>query len=488
MRVAVGGYLVVANSFATQRTGLGQFQRSKLSGDDLINRMGRGDNAIAGFLRGAREQAWNVAPLDYFFPGLAGKNTDEAHQWAKETLMSSLRKAQPLDGVFLQMHGTAASDSIADCDGDLLRSIRAVVGDRVPVIASLDGHANVSQLMASAATMLIGVKTNPHYDFLTVGQQAARVMAGALDGSLRPSMAWAQPALVAPLQKLYVAPGWPMDHLMRLANNRSAGNAHVLDISLLGGFFVSDRLETGPSVVATTNGEQSLGSEIAHEIKEAFWARRREFLTDMVPVADAVREAISTDDSPVILGDLADSGGAGTPGDGTAILAELLRQNARGAVVGNIADPGAVQQAMTVGVGKQVTLTVGGKVDRFHGEPVSLAGRVRVIHDGVYTASTKFNFGTYHRGPTVVVDCGGTEVILTSRACLVFEPNHFRSLGIEPAQRKIIVCKAELQHRAGMATVGRTFIDVDAPGLATQDLSRLPFREIRRPVFPLDNI
>jgi microcystin degradation protein MlrC len=87
-----------------------------------------------------------------------------------------------------------------------------------------------------------------------------------------------------------------------------------------------------------------------------------------------------------------------------------------------------------------------------------------------------------------VIDCGGTEVILTSRACLVFEPNHFRSVGIEPLECKILVCKAEMQHRAGMATVARTFIDVDAPGLATQDLRRLPFKEIRRPVFPLDDI
>jgi microcystin degradation protein MlrC len=488
MRVAVGGYLVVANSFATQRTGLERFQRSQLSGDELITRMAHGDSAIAGFLHGARKHGWNVAPLHYFFPGLAGKNTDEAHQWAKETLVSSLRKALPLDGVFLQLHGTAATDTIADCDGDLLRAIRGVVGEEVPVFASLDGHANVSHLMAEQATMLIGVKTNPHHDFLTVGEQAARVMGGAIEGSLRPVMAWGQPALVAPLQKLYVAPGWPMDHLMRLARNRAAGNARVLDISLLGGFFVSDRQETGPSVVATTNGEPGLGREIADEIKEACWARRRDFLTDMVSVFEAVREAIATEENPVILGDLADSGGAGTPGDGTAILAELLKQNARDAVVGNIADPAAVKQAVAAGVGKQVTLTVGGKVDGFHGDPVSISGRVRVIHDGVYTASTKFNFGTYHRGPTVVVDCGGTEVILTSRPCLVFEPNHFRSLGIEPLQRKILVCKAELQHRAGMATVGRTFIDVDAPGLATQDLRRLPFKEIRRPVFPLDDI
>jgi microcystin degradation protein MlrC len=488
MRVAVGGYLAVANSFATQRTGLEHFQRSQLAGDDLINRMSRGDSAIAGFLRGAREQGWNVAPLHYFFPGLAGKNTDEGHQWAKETLVNGLRKAQPLDGIFLQLHGTSASDSIPDCDGDLLRAIRGVVGERVPLIASLDGHANVSQLMASQATMLIGVKTNPHYDFLAVGYQAARIMAGMVDGSLRPEMCRAQPALVAPLQKLYVAPGWPMDHLMRLARNRAAASARVMDISLLGGFFVSDRLETGPSVLVTTDGEPGLGREIADEINEAFWARRREFLTDMVPVTDAVREAVATDEYPVVLGDLADSGGAGTPGDGTAILAELLRQNARSAVIGNIADPAAVQQAIAAGVGKPVTLTVGGKVDRFHGEPASISGRVRVLHDGIYTASTRFNFGTYHRGPTAVIDCDGTEVILTSRACLVFEPNHFRSLGIEPLERKILVCKAELQHRAGMATVARTFIDVDAPGLATQEVSRLPFKEIRRPVFPLDDI
>src|ERR1700751_2144208 len=108
MRVAVGGYLAVANSFATQRTGLEQFQRSQVSGDELINRMGRGENAIAGFLRGAQQQGWEVASLHYFFPGLAGKNTDEGHQWAKETLVNSLREAQPVDGVFLQLHGTSA--------------------------------------------------------------------------------------------------------------------------------------------------------------------------------------------------------------------------------------------------------------------------------------------------------------------------------------------------------------------------------------------
>jgi microcystin degradation protein MlrC len=488
MRIAVGGYIATANSFATERTGLEDFQRSGISGDKLLTRIGNGDNAIAGFLRGARRNSWEVIPLNFFFPPLAGKITDEAHEWAKDALVSGIRKSNPLDGIFLQMHGTAASESIADCDGDLLAAVREVIGSKTPLIVSLDGHANVSREMVAQATMLIGVKTNPHYDFIETGELAASVMAGMFERSISPAVARAQPAIVAPLQKLYIAPGWPMDHLVRIARNRAAGTPKVLDISLLGGFFVSDRFETGLTATVTTNGEPSLANDIAEELKEECWARREQFLTDMVPVADAVREAIATEEYPVILGDIADSGGAGTPGDGTAILAELIRQEARGAVIGNIADPAAVRQCIEAGIGKSVKVTVGGKVDRFHGDPVTIEGRVRVIHDGVYTASTRFNFGTYHRGPTVVLDCGGIEVILTSRRSLVFEANHFRSVGIEPSRRKILVCKAELQHRAGMAEVGRTFIDVDAPGLATQDLRRLPFKEIRRPVFPLDDM
>jgi microcystin degradation protein MlrC len=487
MRIGIGGYLVAVNTFATQRMGLELFQRALLSGDAVL-RLGRGESAFGGFMEGARQRNWEIVPIHFVFPGIMGKVTDDAHEWARETFLKTLASAGPLDGLFLQMHGTAASDSFEDCEGDLLAAIRGLIGPKLPLIVSLDGHANVTPKMVQHATMLVGVKTNPHYDFAHTGRLGARVIAGIGDGSLAPVSAWAQPAMAPALQKLYIAPGWPMDHLMRLARNRAASDSRVIDVSLLGGFFCSERHETGISVVVTTNREPNLAREIAEEIKDACWTRRHEFHTDMVSVEDAVREAIETDDGPVVLGDLADSGGAGTPGDGTAILAELLKQKAQRAVVGNIADPAAVQLAIRAGVGKQVTVTVGGRVDQFHGDPVEISGRVRTIQDGVFTASTRFNAGTYHRGPTALIDCAGTEVILTSRPVLVFEPNHFRSLGIDPAERKIIVCKAEMQHRAGFEGVARKFIDVDAPGRATQVLARLPYSKIRRPVFPLDDI
>lgn len=487
MRVAVGGYLVAVNTFVTQRLGREDFQRATVTGEALLT-AGRGESAIAGFLDGARAQHWDIVPLQFVVPGVGGLITQEAHEMAKETFLAMLRKAGPVDGVFLQLHGTAVAEHVDDCEGDLLAALRELLGEKVPLIASLDGHANVTPLMVTHASMLIGVKTNPHYDFVPVGRQAARVMAGMFAGTLTPTSAWAQPALVPSLQKLYVAPGWPMEHLTRQAHNLAAKDPRVVDVSLLGGFPYSEIPETGMSVAVTTNKEPGLAQEIAETVKEACWAKRHALIADVVPVADAVREAIETEDGPVVLGDLADSGGAGTPGDGTVLLAELLRQNAKGAVISNITDPAAVQEAIQAGIGKQVTLTVGGKVDTFHGDPVQISGRVRVIQDGVYRAATAFNAGTYRRGPTVVLDCGGVEVILTSRPAHGFEVNHFRSLGIEPPERKILAVKSELQHRAGFAGIARKIIDVDTPGLATQILSRLPYRKIRRPVFPLDDI
>lgn len=492
MRVAVGGYQVPTNSFATQATDLANFQRGSISGDRLLG-IGPGHSAIYGFLKGARERNWKVEPLALVSPPtMAGKATREAHEWGKSQLLDALRKAGRVDGVFMQVHGTGSAEHLDDCEGDVLAAIRELVGPKVPLLASLDGHANVTPLMAQSADMLIGVKTNPHSDFNVIGYRAADIMGRIAQGSVRPCMARAQPAMAPALQKLYIAPGWPMEHLMRVAQNHRRRDARILDVSLLLGLFVSERRETGMSVLVTTDGEPRLAADVASELEALCWSRRHAFHADMVSVEDAVREAMEDgrdgDAGPVVLGDLADSGGAGTPGDGTALLAELLKRDARGAVIGSISDPQAVETAVRAGMGAKLTLTVGAKIDRFHGDPVQISGRVQSLHSGVYTTATSFISKTFDRGPIAVIECGGIEVILTSKPVLVFEPNHFRSLGIDPAARRIIVCKAELQHRAGFAGIARKVIDVDAPGLATQVLSRLPYTKIRRPVFPLDDI
>jgi microcystin degradation protein MlrC len=174
MRVAVGGCIAAVNSFVTQPMDLGQFQRATLTGDAVL-KAGRGESAVSGFLDGAERNNWEVVPLQFVVPGIGGKITKEAHETMKEQFFSLLRKAGPVDGVFLQLHGTAAAEHLDDCEGDLLAALHGLLGEKIPIIASLDGHANVTPLMVKHASMLIGVKTNPHYDFVPVGRQAAQV-------------------------------------------------------------------------------------------------------------------------------------------------------------------------------------------------------------------------------------------------------------------------------------------------------------------------
>jgi microcystin degradation protein MlrC len=204
-------------------------------------------------------------------------------------------------------------------------------------------------------------------------------------------------------------------------------------------------------------------------------------------VEDGVREAVAAEEGPVVLGDLADSMGAGGSGESTAILRELQKQKAKSAVV-TVTDPEAVQEAVKAGVGSSVTLMVGGKKEpKVYGDPVQISGRVRAINDSRFVPTTKTNVAMVERGLSVVVDCGDIEVILTSRPPLVFEANYFRSLGIEPTERKILVCKSEAQHWAGFGGIARAIIDVDGPGPGTQDISKQHYTKIRRPIFPLDN-
>ncbi|MGH7880334.1 MAG: M81 family metallopeptidase, partial [Candidatus Binataceae bacterium] len=279
MRVAIGGFLAAVNTFATQRMGLESFQRAIQRGDAVL-RLARSESALGGFAQSARALNWEVVPLPFVFAGIAGKLTDEAYAWTREEFVAAIRAAAPLDGVFLQMHGTAASDAFEDCEGDLLAALRAALGEHTPIIVSLDGHANVTPKMVAQASMLIGVKTNPHYDFAPTGRLAARVMAGMFDRSLAPVSGWAQPAMAPALQKLYIAPGWPMDHLMRLARNRQARDPRLIDISILCGFFVSERRETGISVVVTSDREAALAREVAEELSAACFAARHAFHTD----------------------------------------------------------------------------------------------------------------------------------------------------------------------------------------------------------------
>jgi microcystin degradation protein MlrC len=202
--------------------------------------------------------------------------------------------------------------------------------------------------------------------------------------------------------------------------------------------------------------------------------------------AKAVAEAMAFPERPVMLVDVGDNIGGGTPGDGTVLLAELLSQGARDAVM-VISDADAATAAHAAGVGATVRLAVGGKTDRLHGDPVLIEGRVRLLSDGRWVHEGPENAGVpVDMGPTAVVRCGGVDVVLTSRKSLPGDQQQLRSVGIDPTRQQIIVVKAAVRWRGGYGPIAKHAVYADTPGLGSVDLTRFDYHHIRRPIFPLD--
>jgi microcystin degradation protein MlrC len=279
----------------------------------------------------------------------------------------------------------------------------------------------------------------------------------------------------------------PMAGLMALAHDIERDPA-VLKVTVAAGFAYADVARTGFSCIVHTDADAPLAGRYAQQVAATAWSAREAFQIQNVPVAEAVRQAIEAPAGPVVLIDVADNIGGGSPGDGTAVLRELLAQQARRAVV-TLADPEAVAQACQAGLGTQLTLKVGGKTDNWHGQPVDVQGRVDHITSGHYVHKGSWMTGRdMNMGQSVVLTCGdgGVQLLLSERKTVPFDAEQLRSQGILPEAQHILVVKSAVAWRAAYGDVARMAIAVDTPGLCTTHLERLPYYKLRRPIYPLD--
>jgi microcystin degradation protein MlrC len=335
------------------------------------------------------------------------------------------------------------------------------------------------------ATLLHGYKTYPHVDMDARGREATERLLDVVAGRLRPTVAWRQPPLLPPIAGQLTARG-----PMRLLYDRAAEmerDPRVVTVSIFAGFPLADIHDAGLSVYVATDRDPGLADRLADELAATAWAHRAEFLHTALPVGEAVARALAAPGRPVVLADIADNTGGGAAGDTTEILRELLRVGARQATVACVWDPDAVQACVRAGVGAGVTVDVGGKIDPSHGAPVRVTGRVRTLGDGRFVHRGPMLHGLEGRlGPTAVLDVNDVKVILISLRWQTLDPEMIRVVGIDPTAEKIVVVKSSVHYRAAFEPLAHAVIEVDAPGLSTSNLARFTFKNVRRPIFPLD--
>lgn len=486
MRVAIAGILHETNTFSNVPATLDSFRAQHfLLGEELFAFAGT-RTSLGGAIDGAKQEEIELVPTLYAGAMPCGLVTAQAFDHLLSLLLDGIERLKPVDGLFLVLHGAMVVEAMDDAEGYLLERVRDLLREGTPIVATLDLHANISPLMVEMADILVGYDTYPHVDAYERALEAGQLLARLFRGEIQPTVALRKPPLLPVPQGMYTHRP-PMLELMELAHHMEEED-EVISITVAGGFPYCDIEVAGMGIVVTTDGDQESAEAAAQELADLAWERRHQFLVTAAPVEEAVRRAIEIEEGPVILVDGADNVGGGAPGDGTVLLRELLAQAAQGAVVA-IADEEAVAQAIEAGVGQEVELLVGGKTDHLHGEPVAVKGRVHLISEGTYTRKGPYMTGErIDMGRTVVVDCEGIDLVLMEKKTPPFDSEHLRSVGIEPAEARMIVVKSAIAWRAAFGPLAKGVIDVDTPGLCAIHLEQFPYHKVRRPIFPLDEM
>jgi microcystin degradation protein MlrC len=489
-RVAIGGLWHETNTFATPLTSIKAFE--VYDGGAILDAFRGTRTPIGGFLDGAGRL--EAIPAFYASATPSGTVERRAYDQLLPRFLDCMTEAKP-DAVFLDLHGAMVVEGCDEVEADIVRRLRERVG-RIPIGCVLDFHANISDALVHEVDLLAGYKTYPHIDPHDRGLEIAVFLPLVLAGQIRPARSIARPPLLTAPQAQRTA--MPPMSLLMLPEERArvettdlafrfkarAALSEILNVTVAGGFPYADVPHAGLSVVVTsTNGPSDEARQIASWIARKAWDSREQFrVTNVAPEA-AVARALREPAGPVILVDQADNIGGGSPGDGTVLLAELLKAKAKGAVV-TITDPEVAARARE---GETFEGEVGGKTDRLHGPPVRV--RARVVRVGSGDFNYKGSYMTNRRvqaGRTAVLDVDGVRIVVRERKVMPFDAEELRVVGLEPAECRIIVVKSALAWRAAYGDLARAVIDVDTPGSCTARLESLPYKRLRRPIYPLD--
>ena len=486
MRVFLAMMSHETNTFSNVPTDRAQFEARHLHyGGEIVETFRGTGTCLGGMIEAAERLGVRLVPSVAAAASPAGRVTRDIYTHVKDRLLADLAAAGPLDGVLLDLHGAMVPEGMDDGEGDIVTAVRRAVGPGVPIAVTLDLHGNLTEAMVRGADLLHGYKTYPHVDMAERGVEATERLVDVIGRKIRPTAAFRTPPLMPPIGSQRTAVG-PMRRLYDAAGEMEK-DPKVLSISIFAGFPYADIPDAGLGIYVVTDGDPALAETLAERLARLAWEHRHEFVHTALPVPEAVRRALAAEGQPIVMADMADNTGGGAAGDGTEILRELLRVGARSAVVACLWDPQAVKACVEAGVGKSVTLDVGGKVDDRHGAPLRVTGVVRTLSDGRFVHKGPMGRGLPGRlGATAVLDVNDVKVILISYRWQTLDPEMLRFVGIEPSDHKIVVVKSTIHYRAAFEPLAREIVEVDAPGLSSSNLERFRYERIRRPIFPLD--
>jgi microcystin degradation protein MlrC len=482
-RVGIVGLEHETNTFRDGPTPLADF--SVVRGSDL--EVERGKRTYAGGMFDGIEALGSTAvPLMVATAQPSGAIDADAYRALRDEIVAAVRAAEP-DAVVCQLHGAAVAVGIDDVEADLGRALRAALGSDVPIVGSLDLHANLRPETLAPYDALSCVKFYPHTDMYDRGREAAEWIAHRWEGRRLDTAVVPMPWLLLPTATTVDGPARAIE-LCDAAETRPG----VLDATFVHGFPLADGPQVGASVLVTTIAGEADAAAIARHLAEEIWRLRDRCTVEMFDVDDAVavamderdRALVEGDVRPVVLAETSDNPGGGGVGDGTHLLRSLIAAGAP-AVFASVLDPATAAAAHAAGVGARIAVELGGRLDASSGEPIVATAEVLALSEGRYELR---GVGWDIRlGPSALLSIGSVDVVVTSGNQQVFDDGPFTLHGVDVRRRPLVALKSANHFRAYYGRIARRIVPVLGPGLSHQSTT-LPWERVRRPIWPLDDL
>ena len=479
MRIALAGIGHETNTYCREQTPASHFH--VLRGDKLFVTRGT-DASMGGAIGECEALGIEIVPIMTAGAQPSGTIARDAYEQFKQEILDGIAAAKPIDGVYLELHGAGVVDGISDLEGDLASAVRDLVGEAVPITASFDLHGNVTRKMADALDGVFACHQYPHIDMHERAAEAIRLIHRMLEENFRPVTHVETVPMLLPTTTTFEGIGKQMLEMV-LESEQAAG---VIDVSWFHGFPYTDTEHVGTHIVVTTEGDREQAARIAREVADRIWQARESFRPASLSAAEALALARKSDVHPVVINETSDNCGGGSPGDGTHLLREMLAAGLDRACFGFIVDADVAEQAHRVGVGRTIEVSLGGKYDDLHGEPLQLTAYVKALHDGRLVMRAMSRGMPIHLGPMARLVVYGLDIIVASRRAQTFDIAPFLAVGIDVTEYDIVALKSSNHFRAGFKGIAQAIITADPPGLTTHHVEVFERTRANSPLWPLD--
>lgn len=484
MKIIIGGIQHETNTFSNVKTTVEAFE---LRGWDLGNTLIEKNRGIRNFIGGmvdkAEELELDIFPTFSVTATPSGIITTDTYEALKNALMGGVRQATDVDAVVLSLHGAGVAENTEDLEGSLLEEVRAAVGEDTPIIVTLDLHANMTPKMVDIADAILGNHLYPHTDSYEIGAEAVVLATEIFEEKVKPTMYLKQLPIMIPTSTTNLSPASDVNQLCYQWEDKEG----VIDCTFYHGFPYTNISHLGVAVLVTTNNDPELAKQVANDVSSFIEEKKHEFIVEQPSPKEGIALALAHEGRPVVINETSDNPGAGTPADGTYLLREMLAANLTDACFGFMYDPEVAKIAAEAGVGATVEISLGGKTDDLHGEPIQLSAYVKAVTDGKFVQSSDMGKGELvNLGTSVRLQCNGVDIIVCSVKTQTLDDEVFLLHGIDIQHFKIVALKSSQHFRAGFEPISSKIITVDSPGLSTMDFTSFDYSNLKMEIFPLN--